>query len=296
MTEHTESDYYRFRHFDPDNARRVLGFYTKFFTAGPVLELACGPGVFLRLLGEAGVAASGVDHDEGMVKAVRANGLDVVLGDALSELRAAADASLGGLFAAHFLEHLGPDEVQDVYRQAARALRPGGCFVAAVPNAACHSVLTHDFWRDPTHVRFYDPVVLEFFADQAGLIVSNRGPNPSNHPGPPPELAPPPPAEPLGALAPLVHEAIDEAKASLVQPRRSWWGRRSADPAPQRQSWERLGHLLSTFDERLHALQERLNQTRAAHARLVAELYPANEVYVVAVQHADGGVRNASAT
>src|SRR6476620_11631647 len=130
MSETIESDYYAFMRFDPENAKSVLSYYVPFFTEGPVLELACGPGVFLSLL-----------REKGMVDNALAEGHDVVLGDAMTHLRSVPDQSLHGLFAAHFLEHLAADSVQEVYREAARALRPGGVFVAAVPNAACLSVL-----------------------------------------------------------------------------------------------------------------------------------------------------------
>ena len=54
MSETIESDYYAFMRFDPENAKPVLSYYVPFFTEGPVLELACGPGVFLSLLREEG--------------------------------------------------------------------------------------------------------------------------------------------------------------------------------------------------------------------------------------------------
>ena len=121
MSESVESDYYAFMSFDADNARRVLRFYSQFFTTGPVLELACGPGVFLSVLREEGVAARGVDIDDGMVQTAREAGHDVVLDDALAHMRSLPDASLRGLFCAHFLEHLPAPTVQSV------STRPGAC-------------------------------------------------------------------------------------------------------------------------------------------------------------------------
>ena len=169
-----ESDYYAFMGYDRDRARAALAHYAQFFPTGPVLELACGRGEFLDLLREAGVPARGVDLDEGMVERATAAGHDVLLGDAIERLEQVEPGSLGGVFCAHFLEHLEPTDVARVYVAAARALRPGGAFVAVVPSAGSLSVLGHDFWRDPTHVRFYDPMLLAFFAGQAGLT-SRRG-------------------------------------------------------------------------------------------------------------------------
>ena len=122
QVEKVESDYYAFMGFDRANAESVLSHYPAFFDDGPVLELACGPGVFLDLLAARGISCSGVDIDDGMVAECRANGHDVVLGDALKYLADVNNSSLNGLFAAHFLEHLPSEAVQRVYAEAARVL------------------------------------------------------------------------------------------------------------------------------------------------------------------------------
>jgi len=286
MSETIESDYYAFMRFDPENAKSVLSYYVPFFSEGPVLELACGPGVFLSLLREKGIAASGVDIDPGMVDAARAEGHDVVLDDAVSHLRSVSDQSLHGLFAAHFLEHLDAKTVQDVYREAARVLQPGGVFVTAVPNAACLSVLGYDFWRDPTHVRFYDPVVLEFFAGQAGLAVIARGGNPQNHPGSPPHLLSP--EQSIGpALDQHIIELVQRAAATVPgETNGRGVKRRIADAArdgstAQSRLWAELGQILSVLDTRIQTLQHELGSARTAYKNLLSQLYPTNKLFVV---------------
>ncbi|MEP6598396.1 MAG: class I SAM-dependent methyltransferase [Actinomycetota bacterium] len=303
MNDRTESAYYAFRHFDPDNARTVLSYYQRYFASGPVLELACGTGVFLELLRDADIEARGVDVDSGMVDMARSAGHDVILGDALGYLRDTLDSSLQGLFAAHFLEHLPAEIVQDVYIEAARVLAPGGVFVAVVPNPACLSVLGYDFWRDPTHVRFYDPVALQFFAEQAGLTVTDTGGNPQNHPGPPPHLRLPD----FDAFTPLAGNVVDlvqhanwihrddksdDSKAdrrpgAIVAAYRS----KAVEHAEQvsrgptlQQVWAELGHVVRSLDDRVQLLQHELAVARSAHDTLLDELYPANEVYVVAAK------------
>jgi SAM-dependent methyltransferase len=206
-----ESDYYTYMGYDSDRAREALSHYLQFFPEGPVLELACGRGEFLDVLRAAGIPAHGVDLDEGMVQRAVERGHDVVLGDAVSYLEQVEEQSLGGVFCAHFLEHLQPADVDRTYRAAARALRPGGRFVAAVPSAASLSVLGYDFWRDPTHVRFYDPMLLAFFAGQAGLSVLDSGGNPRNDPGPPPSLTPVD-FQPVASLSSSVAELLGAAE------------------------------------------------------------------------------------
>ena len=277
MTDSVESDYYTFMHFDADNARRVLRFYTQFFPSGPVLELACGPGVFLSLLREDDVPASGVDIDDGMVRTAREAGHEVVLDDAVAHLRSLPDRSLRGLFAAHFLEHLTAPVVQTVYDEAHRVLEPGGMFVAAVPNAACMSVLGYDFWRDPTHVRFYDPLVLQFFARQAGFTITASGGNPFNHPGPPPDLLTGP-IEKVPSLRDAVVNAVQHASTlyqrDTPQEYQSYLS--------ESQLWSELGNILAGFDERLQTMQHDLHGLHRAYGTLLRQLYPANEVYVAA--------------
>jgi SAM-dependent methyltransferase len=262
-----ESDYYAFMGFDSAHTRDVLTHYVPMFT-GPVLELACGRGEFLDLLREAGVEGRGVDLDDGMVAAARERGHDVALGDALAFLDDAEPETYGGVFAAHFVEHLDPDAALRLVRGARRALKPGGRLVLVTPNAASLSVLGHDFWKDPTHVRFYDPMLLGFLCAQGGLTVEETGVNPRNDPGPPPHLHAPDPE-----THPSLTELIKEA---LVRPP-GWRTRITTDGVD-----ERLAHLLDVVSERLLVTEAALVQLQKAHESLLAELYPANEVYVVA--------------
>ena len=264
-----ESDYYDWIGHDPERARSGLRHYLPWFASGPVLELACGRGEFLGLLREAGVAAEGVDVDEGMVAAARAAGHEVQLADALAGLRSRSDASVRGVFSAHFVEHLSPDELTAVIAESARVLAPGGHLVAATPNAACLSVLGHDFWRDPTHVRPYDPQLLAFLCAAAGLEVVETGANPRNSGGPPPHVLPPP--------THVDAELRSDVLAAVQSAARDRRGRPDSDSP-----WHAFGHLLGVLEDRLRTTQQELVDLHRSYAQLLGELYPPNEVYVVA--------------
>ena len=265
-----ESAYYEYMGYDRENSLAGLRHYLPWFTAGPVLELAPGRGEFLSLLAEAGVEAYGVDSDEGMVETAVAAGLDVRLNDALAGLRAAPDASLGGVFSAHFVEHLQPEVVQAVVTESARALRPGGHFVAVTPNAACQSVMGNDFWRDPTHIRFYEQRLLAFFCAAAGLEVVEHGGNPRNQPGPPPETLPP-----------EVHVDAD-MRADLAATLQRITDPKSKGKADPDSPWYAVGHFVAVLMERLQSTQEELAEVRRSYDHLLTRLYPSNEIYVVA--------------
>jgi len=281
-----ESDYYQFMEYDSDRTRDAMTHYTQFFRTGPVLELGPGRGEFLDLLRDAGVAAYGVDLDEGMVERAVAAGHDVRLGDAIEHLERTPARSLGGVFCAHFLEHLVPDDVARVYAAASRAVRPTGAFVAVVPHAGSLSVLGHDFWRDPTHVRFYDPMLLAFFAAQAGLEVAESGGNPRNSPGPPPptfpmEFAPGPSLR--DSLAGLAQSARAVYNAPPSGSRRHRHDAATATVTDARaELWEHVVHLLSELDQRIQVAQHHNAVLRTAYTNLLAQLYPPSEVYVVA--------------
>jgi len=289
-----ESDYYSFMGYDRDGARDALAHYRQFFPAGPVLELACGRGEFLDVLREAGIEARGVDLDDGMLERASAAGHDVVLGDAIAYLQAVEPGSLAGVFCAHFLEHLQPADVARVYTAAARSLRPAGAFVAVVPNAGSLSVLGYDFWRDPTHVRFYDPMLLAFFAAQAGLT-TKAGANPRNDPGPPPPVVPmdlvpaAPLTEPIAALIGAVQEVYPAHPGDTLPPR----GQDGQEPAPaeatplvadpRAELWSDLAHLVSVLDQRVQSMQHQYGELHRAYTTLLRQVYPPSEVYVVAV-------------
>jgi SAM-dependent methyltransferase len=275
-----ESDYYSYMKFDPEHAREVLAHYVPLFEGeAPVLELGCGRGEFLGLLAAAGVEARGVDSDEGMVEKARAEGLDVVCADAVAFLH--GDPPPGpfrGVFCSHFLEHLGAEQVRELLAGVRRVLAPGGRFVAVTPNPACYAVLSQDFWRDPTHVRFYDLPLLEFLCRQAGLEVERTGTNPANHPGPPPEyIAPEPVIHP--PVEDLIETAMRKAKRSLDHHDRR--GRTTGDGHEADWAYE-LAHVVKVLAGRLQEATEALREVRRAHDKLVWGLYQSNETYVVA--------------
>jgi SAM-dependent methyltransferase len=275
-----ESDYYSYMEFDPEHTREVLGHYLPLFQdKAPVLELGCGRGEFLGLLAGAGIEAKGVDSDEGMVEKARAEGLDVVCADAIAFLH--GDPPPGpyqGVFCAHFVEHLTPDQLRELLDGVRRVLAPGGRFVAVTPNPACYAVLSHDFWRDPTHVRFYDLPLLEFLCRQAGLEVERTGTNPANHPGPPPEYLAPEPVVVPPPVDDLIEQAAGKVKDSLDHHHR--WGRAAAGHEPQ---WAfELAHIVNVLAGRLQQTTEALRDLHHAHDKLVRGLYQSNETYVVA--------------
>jgi O-antigen chain-terminating methyltransferase len=135
---------------------------------GKVLEIGSGRGVMLRLMKEAGIAAYGLDSFEDAVVYCKGKGLDVVHGDALSHLAALPDASLGGIFCAHVIEHMQPAQAVELVRESYRVLKPGARIVIITPNPK--DLRTSErFWLDITHVRPYPEKLLIVLLKREGF-------------------------------------------------------------------------------------------------------------------------------
>jgi 2-polyprenyl-3-methyl-5-hydroxy-6-metoxy-1,4-benzoquinol methylase len=135
-------------------------------THSPVLDVGCGRGELLALLGEAGVAARGVDADADMVDYARGEGLDVEQDDLFAALAAAS--GLGAVTALQVVEHLPPAALVRFFRLAHAALVPGGLLVAETINPASPAALRY-FFADLTHAQPLVPETLELLAQQAGF-------------------------------------------------------------------------------------------------------------------------------
>jgi SAM-dependent methyltransferase len=136
---------------------------------GPVLDVGCGRGEFLRLLGSAGIPGSGVEANPVSVQACRAEGLSVEHGDALEVLSRRPAGGLGAVVAFQVVEHWPVGDVFRFLQEARRCLAPGGLLVAETINADSVSAM-RAFYLDPSHVRPVPPAFLKFLAEAAGFV------------------------------------------------------------------------------------------------------------------------------
>ncbi len=134
----------------------------------PVLDIGCGRGELLAMLGPSGVEAFGVDLDESMLQRCKEKGLDARSGDGIAVLRQCAPGSLGGVTAIQVVEHINPDRLAELFDAAFSALRPGGVLLLETVNPHSPAALKA-FWLDLTHVRPLYPESLLTLARQAGF-------------------------------------------------------------------------------------------------------------------------------
>jgi 2-polyprenyl-3-methyl-5-hydroxy-6-metoxy-1,4-benzoquinol methylase len=129
-------------------------------SAGPVVDIGCGAGQLVRCLLDDGYEASGVDISPEQVAEAQQDDLDVVSqGDYLKILQD-QPGQFAAVTATDLLEHLTKPEVLTTFDAVATALRPGGVFIARVPNAVSpfggfyrYGDFTHENWFTAASVR-----------------------------------------------------------------------------------------------------------------------------------------------
>jgi SAM-dependent methyltransferase len=159
----------QFRGSQADIRRRLESYLPFFDGVRDVLDVGCGRGEFLDLLGERGIPARGLDSNHEMAEVCRARGLDVAEADAVTYLTALPDGSLGGLFAAQVVEHLPPAYLLRLLELAFHKLRPGGRLVLETLNPACWVAFFDSYIRDITHVWPLHPDTLKYLVSASGF-------------------------------------------------------------------------------------------------------------------------------
>ncbi|WP_417539517.1 methyltransferase domain-containing protein [Marinobacter sp.] len=162
-----------------DNIRERLSVYLDRLAtapsaalAFPVLDIGCGRGEWLRLLGENGFQAIGIDLNREMVEHCQRHGLQAHHVDALTWLMAQPDESVSVISAFHVVEHLPFDVLFQMIDHARRVLIPGGLLVLETPNPENILVGSHTFYHDFSHRNPVTPVSLQFLLEYQGLDVS----------------------------------------------------------------------------------------------------------------------------
>jgi SAM-dependent methyltransferase/glycosyltransferase involved in cell wall biosynthesis len=135
----------------------------------PILDFGCGRGEFLDLLRDRGRSYVGVDSDGGMVARCKAKGHEqVVLADGLEYLEQLAPHSLGAIFCAQVIEHLGYEDLVRFFALAHRTLATDGMLIAETVNPHSPPALK-TFWVDLTHEQPIFPEVALAMCQSAGF-------------------------------------------------------------------------------------------------------------------------------
>jgi len=136
------------------------------------LDLGCGRGEWLELLKEQRVSAEGIDLDDDMLSACRAQGLKVATGDAVAYLQSLPSNSRSVISGFHIAEHLSLDDLKILVEESLRVLKPAGLLILEAPNTENLVVGTSSFYLDPTHQRPLPSQLLTFLTDYFGFARS----------------------------------------------------------------------------------------------------------------------------
>lgn len=135
----------------------------------PVLDLGPGRGEWLRLLQDNDIPARGIDLNARFTQRLRADGFDVVTGEAVGYLSSLEPESVRAVTGFHFAEHVPFDALVEVIDSSLRALQPGGCLILETPNPTNVVVGAASFYIDPTHRAPLHPQLLEFLLRARGF-------------------------------------------------------------------------------------------------------------------------------
>jgi SAM-dependent methyltransferase len=133
------------------------------------LDLGCGRGEWLELMGELGFNAVGVDQNQAMLDSCVEFGLKGLQGDALRYLADLPGNSQVVISAFHLIEHISFDQLQELVRQSLRVLKPGGLLILETPNSENIRVATQSFYLDPTHLKPIPSLQLSFLTEYVGF-------------------------------------------------------------------------------------------------------------------------------
>jgi SAM-dependent methyltransferase len=146
----------------------IRQLYDETSTLKPCLDLGCGRGEFLVELKRHGFPCVGVDLNPARADASRAQGLEVVVADAIAHLRTLDPASVSVVSAFHLLEYLPFEMTLHLIEAAKRVLIQGGLLILETPNPENLIMGACTFWNDPLRLKPLPPALLKHYVVSAG--------------------------------------------------------------------------------------------------------------------------------
>jgi O-antigen chain-terminating methyltransferase len=134
-----------------------------------VVDLGCGRGELIEMLGAQGVSAYGVEIDPDFISLLEDKGLEVVAKDAVAHLAELEAGAVDGIVGSHLVEHLPPAALVALVSLAAEKLPEGGILILETPNPESLVAGSVNFHRDLTHVRPIHPDTLSFLCESVGF-------------------------------------------------------------------------------------------------------------------------------
>lgn len=141
-----------------------------------VLDLGAGRGFFLEALRAAGIQGLGVEAYVPSCEQARKKGLEYFCHDIFGFFESNEGkqqaSTCDGVYCAHVVEHLEPEEVFRLFHSIVHCCAPGVRVRIITNNPADIDVLGHVFWADLTHKRLYPGELLAAMAKSQGFATA----------------------------------------------------------------------------------------------------------------------------
>lgn len=162
---------------DEKTVYRLQSKYVKYFKEGPVIDLACGRGIFLQILKENNIEGIGVDNSLSSFEFAKKKGFEIYQSDVFVFLKKAIrdKKNFKGIFCSHFIEHLPYKKTQELLSLCFNALKPDGILIVVTPNPKDLRVMTDIFWLDQTHDRPYPLDLVKNLFAKTGFKIKEFG-------------------------------------------------------------------------------------------------------------------------
>ena len=159
-----------FRVYLPDIEQALARQQNQSPAAPAIVDIGCGRGEWLQLLGEQTLPAIGIDSNAAMVERCLELGLAAQQADGLAYLQSLKDCSVAAITGFHIVEHLPFAALFALFDEAYRVLSPGGVIIFETPNPENILVGSHTFYHDPSHRNPITPTFIQFLANFLGYI------------------------------------------------------------------------------------------------------------------------------
>lgn len=160
----------RFRGREEEVLERQRHYLKYLNHKSPVLDVGCGRGEMLQLLSGNGTEVIGIDLNQLMVDYCRASGFNAIHSDVIPYLTGNG-GTFEAIFAAHFVEHLLPDQLMQFLTLSRERLKEGGLLVIETPNPTGLFTMSASFYLDPTHIRPIHPDALKMMLESMGFRI-----------------------------------------------------------------------------------------------------------------------------
>lgn len=221
---------------------------------------------------ENGYRSIGIDLDNAAVDEANKLGLNASCANVIDHLSKSGN-TYEGIFAAHLVEHLTPESAQLFFEASQNALKAHGILCVITPNPGSLPTITHEFWRDPSHIRPYDLEAIEFLSAQAGLKIIKAEFNVHSERG---LVVDPNYLIPGSNMKNTIEsEAETETKSSSI----------SNLLAMHLSKSTLVDNMMSRMHQHnrdIQQLQDELNALKAAFSRFLEQTYEPSEIFVVA--------------